>query len=46
MWQSRGEATEERTGDMILIGDRHLASGSNVWLEGDVVVFIVSSLKI
>lgn len=46
MWHGRGEATERSAGDGILIGGGHLASGSNMLLEGDVVASIMRPLKI
>ena len=42
----RVEAMEKSAEERILIGDRPLASGSNVCLEGDTVASIISSLKI
>lgn len=42
----RGEATGKSAGDRILLGVDILLCRSNVWLERDVMVSVVSPLKI
>lgn len=46
MWYGRGEVIERSVGDGILIGGGYFVSGSNMLLEGDVVVFIMRFFKI
>lgn len=46
MWQGRVEVMDKSAEDRILIGNRYLTSGSNMWLEGVAVASVISSLKI